>query len=80
MFFLRAYNPFPTFKNTSEISYFINDKYSGKGLGKMALKKLINVAREQGVTTILASMSSKIIIVQIFAGKTILTNVVDLSR
>lgn len=46
----------------------------------MALKKLINVAREQGVTTILASMSSKIIIVQIFAEKTILTNVVDLSR
>lgn len=57
--FLRAYNPFPTFKNTAEISYFINEKHSGKGLGKMALDKLIGAAREQGITTILASVSSK---------------------
>lgn len=57
--FLRAYNPFPTFKNTAEVSYFINEKYSGKGLGKMALNKLINAAKEQGITTILASVSSK---------------------
>lgn len=57
--FLRAYNPFSTFKNTAEISYFIDEKYSGKGLGKMALDRLINAAKEQGITTILASVSSK---------------------
>lgn len=57
--FLRAYNLFQTFKHTAEISYFINETYSGKGLGKMALDKLINVAKEQGITTILASVSSK---------------------
>lgn len=57
--FLRAYNTFSTFKNTAEISYFINEKYSGKGLGQIALDKLTDAAREQGITTILASVSSK---------------------
>lgn len=57
--FLRAYNSFPTFKNTAEVSYFIDEKHSGKGLGKMALDKLTDAARQQGITTILASVSSK---------------------
>jgi len=56
---LRPYSPFPTFKNTAEISYFIDEKYSGKGLGKKALDKLTDIARKQGITTILASVSSK---------------------
>lgn len=56
---LRAYNPFSTFKNTAEISYFIDDDHAGKGLGKMALDKLTDAAREQGITTILASISSE---------------------
>lgn len=56
---LRAYNPFPTFKSTTEISYFIDEKHSGKGLGKKALDKLEEVAKEQGITTILASVCSK---------------------
>ncbi|MCC8153778.1 MAG: N-acetyltransferase family protein [Tannerellaceae bacterium] len=57
--FLKAYNSFPTFKSTAEISYFIDEKYVGKGLGKIVLDKVIDAAREQGVTTILASVSSK---------------------
>lgn len=57
--FLRAYNTFSTFKNTAEVSYFINEKHSGKGLGQIALDKLIDAARGQGITTILASVSSK---------------------
>lgn len=57
--FLRAYNVFSTFKNTAEISYFIDEKHSGKGLGKIALEKLIDAASEKGITTILASVSSK---------------------
>lgn len=56
---LRAYNSFSTFNNTAEISYFIDEKHSGKGLGKIALHKLMDAAREQGITTILASVSSK---------------------
>lgn len=57
--FLRAYNPFSAFNNTAEISYFIDEKHTGKGLGRMALDKLINAAGELGITTILASVSSK---------------------
>lgn len=57
--FLRAYNPFSTFKNTAEVSYFINEKHSGKGLGQIVLDKLIDAARKQGITTILASVSSR---------------------
>jgi len=56
---LRAYNPFPTFKNTAEVTYFIDEKYSRKGLGKIALNKLTDVAVEQGITNILASVYSK---------------------
>lgn len=57
--FLKAYNSFPTFKSTAEITYFIDEKYAGKGLGKIALDKLIEAAQKQGITTILASVSSK---------------------
>ncbi|MDR2039285.1 MAG: GNAT family N-acetyltransferase [Bacteroidales bacterium] len=56
---LRPYHPFPTFKSTAEITYFIDEKHSGKGLGKMVLDKLTDAAGEQGITTILASVSSK---------------------
>src|SRR5574344_414334 len=38
--FVRAYNPFPAFNETVEISYFIDKGYSGKGIGKLALNKL----------------------------------------
>src|SRR5512143_3993155 len=31
--FLRPYNPFPTFRETAEISYFIEEQETGKGLG-----------------------------------------------
>jgi len=57
--FLRAYNPFPAFKKTAEISYFIKPDYTGKGLGTMALKKLEREAKNTGVKVILASISSK---------------------
>lgn len=56
---LKSYNSFSTFNHTAEISYFIDEKHSGKGLGKMALDKLTDIARKQGITTILASVSSK---------------------
>ncbi len=35
--FLRAYNPFPAFKDTAEISYFISPTFTGNGMGKIAL-------------------------------------------
>lgn len=38
--FLHAYNPFPAFKQTAEISCFIKPKEVGKGMGKQALELL----------------------------------------
>jgi len=57
--FLRAYNPFSTFKNTAEVSYFIDYRYFGKGLGRMALDKLITEAQNMEISTLLANVSSK---------------------
>ena len=56
--FLRAYNPFPTFDETAEITYFIDKDFKGKGIGKNALNKLENEARKKGIKTILADISS----------------------
>ena len=57
--FLRAYNPFPTFTECAEITYFIHKDYTGKGIGRMALDKLEEEARVKGITTILASIASE---------------------
>jgi L-amino acid N-acyltransferase YncA len=57
--FIRAYNPFSTFKETAEISYFISKEYSGKGLGKMALDKLEQEGKKMGVRKLLANISSE---------------------
>jgi L-amino acid N-acyltransferase YncA len=55
---LRAYNPFSAFSQTAEITYFINPEHTGRGIGKMMLDYLINKAKEKGITSILASISS----------------------
>lgn len=56
--YLKAYHPSPLFKHTAEITYFINEQYIGKGIGKLALNKLIDSARSFGIRTILANISS----------------------
>jgi phosphinothricin acetyltransferase len=56
--FLRAYNPFPVFRETAEISYFIDKDYVGQGIGKKALGILEEDAKKLGVKTILASITS----------------------
>jgi L-amino acid N-acyltransferase YncA len=57
--FLRAYNPFPTFNECAEITYFIHADFTGKGIGRKALEKLEEEARLKGITTILASIASE---------------------
>jgi len=57
--FLRAYNPFSTFRETAEITYFIDKDYSGKGLGRIILDKIEEDAKAKGICNILASISSK---------------------
>lgn len=56
--FLRAYNPMPAFKKTAEISYFISPDETGKGLGNLLLDHLVEAAKKQAITCILASISS----------------------
>ena len=57
--FIRAYNPFPAFKATAEITYFLPKDFSGKGIGKLALDRLETDAAEMGINTLLASITSE---------------------
>jgi L-amino acid N-acyltransferase YncA len=57
---LRPHNPMhtSTFTRTTEITYFIAPENTNQGIGKAMQIRLINDAREKGITTILASISS----------------------
>jgi len=57
--FLRAYNPFLAFRKTAEITYFIKQDQTGKGLGKITLEKLEREAKDRGIKYLLASITSK---------------------
>lgn len=56
---LRAYSPFPAFKDCAEISYFLHPSSAGKGIGSMLFAKLSSDAKLAGIKTILAGISSK---------------------
>jgi len=55
---LRAHNPMPAFRHAAEITYFIRPELTGKGLGSEMLARLEEKGKEQGITTILAGISS----------------------
>jgi L-amino acid N-acyltransferase YncA len=55
---LRPHNPMPAFRHTAEITYFIRPELTGKGLGSKILSSLETAGKSQGITTILASISS----------------------
>lgn len=57
--FLRPYNPFPTFKECAEITYYIDKEFTGTGIGKIALNKLETEARKMGIKSVLASIASE---------------------
>lgn len=56
--FLNSYNPFSSFKETAQITYFIDKDFKGKGIGKIALKKLEIEAQKNGIKNILANIAS----------------------
>jgi L-amino acid N-acyltransferase YncA len=56
---IRAYNLFPVFKETAEITYFLEKNEVGKGTGKIALKKLEEEAKKIGINKLLADISSE---------------------
>ncbi len=55
---LRPYHAFPAFSRTAFITYFIKPEFTGKGIGKQILDYLISKGKEQGITSILADISS----------------------
>lgn len=56
---LRPYNPLPTFRETAEVTYFIEEKYVGQGIGKATLAWLEEVALAKGIRNLLANISSR---------------------
>ncbi len=55
---LRPFNTIPTFSQTAEITYFLKPEFTGRGVGTAILDFLTAGGREQGLTSILASVSS----------------------
>lgn len=55
---LRAHNPMPAFRHTAEITYFLRPELTGNGLGSEILARLEEEAKNRGIATILASISS----------------------
>ena len=55
--FLRAHNPMPVFSETAEISYFISEEHTDKGIGK-SLLNYFEEGKKKGIKNILASVSS----------------------
>lgn len=56
---IRPYNPFPVFKETAEVTYFIRKDSVRKGIGRSALMKLEEEAKKIGITRLLADISSE---------------------
>ena len=57
--FLHAYRPSRTFRRVAEITYFILPDHTGKGIGTKVLRQFGLAAKEQGIDTLLASISSQ---------------------
>jgi L-amino acid N-acyltransferase YncA len=55
---LRPHNPLPTFRRTAEITCFVAAGHTQRGIGGQILDGLLAGAKEMGIVTILASISS----------------------
>jgi L-amino acid N-acyltransferase YncA len=56
--FMYRYHAAETMRKTAEISYFILPEHTGKGIGTRMLDHLIEKVRAQGISNLLASISS----------------------
>lgn len=57
--FLRPYYPFPAFRRTALITYFLLPTHTGKGIGTAILQRLSTEASQHGIECLLASISSR---------------------
>jgi L-amino acid N-acyltransferase YncA len=56
--FLHPHNPMPAFLRTAEITYFIAPGFIGRGIGSRILDCLLIRARQMGIASVLAWISS----------------------
>jgi phosphinothricin acetyltransferase len=56
--FLHAFRPSATFRHTAQISYFLRPEHTRQGLGTQLLERLKHDAKQQGIQTLLANISS----------------------
>jgi L-amino acid N-acyltransferase YncA len=57
--FLRPYSPHSTFSHTAQVTYFIDVPHVRRGIGSAILRHLEEEARKQGITKLLAHISSR---------------------
>lgn len=57
--FLHPYGRGRTFHRAAEITYFVRPDHTGKGIGTRMLRRLGLEAKEQGIETLLANISSR---------------------
>jgi phosphinothricin acetyltransferase len=55
---LRPYSPIPAFARAAELTCFLAEGYTGRGIGTMILQALESGAAELGIETIIATVSS----------------------
>ncbi|HUS76626.1 MAG TPA: GNAT family N-acetyltransferase [Methanothrix sp.] len=55
---LRPHSPMPVFSRTAETTCFIAPERTGKGMGKAMQERLLREAKEMGISSILAGISS----------------------
>jgi phosphinothricin acetyltransferase len=56
---LKPFLPFPVFRKSGMLTYFLAPEATGKGLGIRLLEQLTLDAKKQGMTMLVANMSSK---------------------
>jgi len=56
---LKPFLPFPAFRTTGMLTYFLAPEGTGKGFGSRLLERLTEDAKKKGMTMLVANMSSK---------------------
>lgn len=56
---LKPFLPFPVFRKTGMLTYFIAPEMTGNGLGSLLLMRLSDEAKKKGMCMLVANMSSK---------------------
>lgn len=56
---LKPFLPFPAFRKTGVLTYFLAPEATGKGLGSRLLERLAADAKEKGMSMLVANMSSR---------------------